>query len=170
MPTFDDRGCCVVSATDPYYHVLDFLDRSHYFCFQVAPQLYSRGWVDPRYRLITSQKIWQRRESNPGLWISGKTIINMDVFLWIPRTSPTLTKYEGSLLRTQTQPLVSNTRYLNVIHFFEPFFNIILPSKFSSREYSPFQFQPIVIDLMYFIRHPCVLQALVITSSMIWSP
>jgi hypothetical protein len=24
-----------------------FLDRSRYFFFQVAPQLYSRGWVDP---------------------------------------------------------------------------------------------------------------------------
>jgi hypothetical protein len=26
---------------------LDFLDRSRYFFFQVAPQLSSRGWVDP---------------------------------------------------------------------------------------------------------------------------
>jgi hypothetical protein len=28
-------------------HILGFLDRSRYFFFQVAPQLYSRGWVDP---------------------------------------------------------------------------------------------------------------------------
>jgi hypothetical protein len=27
--------------------ILGFLDRSCYFFFQVAPQLYSRGWVDP---------------------------------------------------------------------------------------------------------------------------
>jgi hypothetical protein len=27
--------------------ILGFLDRSRYFFFQVAPQLYSRGWVDP---------------------------------------------------------------------------------------------------------------------------
>jgi hypothetical protein len=35
--------CCVVSATDPYGSNFDFLDRSRYFFFQVAPQLYSRG-------------------------------------------------------------------------------------------------------------------------------
>jgi hypothetical protein len=37
----------VVSATDPYGSNLDFLDRSRYFFFQVIPQLYSRGGVDP---------------------------------------------------------------------------------------------------------------------------
>jgi hypothetical protein len=40
-------GCRVVSTTDPYGRILSFLDRSRYFSFQVAPQLYSRGWVDP---------------------------------------------------------------------------------------------------------------------------
>jgi hypothetical protein len=47
MPTFADRGCRVVRATDPYGRILGFLDRNRYFFFQVAPQLYSRGWVDP---------------------------------------------------------------------------------------------------------------------------
>jgi hypothetical protein len=28
-------------------NILGYLDRSRYFFFQVAPQLYSRGWVDP---------------------------------------------------------------------------------------------------------------------------
>jgi hypothetical protein len=28
---FADRGCHVVSVTDPYYRVLGFLDRSRYF-------------------------------------------------------------------------------------------------------------------------------------------
>jgi hypothetical protein len=32
---------------DPYGRILGFLDRSRYFFFQVAPQLYSRGCVDP---------------------------------------------------------------------------------------------------------------------------
>jgi hypothetical protein len=41
--TFADRRCCVVSVTDPYGNILGLLDRSRYFCFQVAPQLYSRG-------------------------------------------------------------------------------------------------------------------------------
>jgi hypothetical protein len=35
--------CHVVSAADPYGHILDFLDQICYFFFQVAPQLYSRG-------------------------------------------------------------------------------------------------------------------------------
>jgi hypothetical protein len=37
----------MVSVTDPYGGILGFLDRSRYFLFQVAPQLYSRGLVDP---------------------------------------------------------------------------------------------------------------------------
>jgi hypothetical protein len=41
VPTFDDRD--VVSVTDPHGRILGFLDRSRYFFFQVAPQLYSRG-------------------------------------------------------------------------------------------------------------------------------
>jgi hypothetical protein len=40
--TFADRRCHVVSVTDPYCRILGFLDRSRYFFFQVAPQLYSR--------------------------------------------------------------------------------------------------------------------------------
>jgi hypothetical protein len=31
FPTFADRGCHVVSVTDPYGRILGFLDRSHYF-------------------------------------------------------------------------------------------------------------------------------------------
>jgi hypothetical protein len=43
MSTFVDRGCCVVSVTDPYGRILAFLDRSRYVSSKVAPQLYSRG-------------------------------------------------------------------------------------------------------------------------------
>jgi hypothetical protein len=43
VPTFADGGCRVVTTTVPHYHILG----SRYFFFQVAPQLYSRGWVDP---------------------------------------------------------------------------------------------------------------------------
>jgi hypothetical protein len=43
VPTFADRGCHVVSVTNPYGCILGFLDRSLYFFFQVAPQLNSRG-------------------------------------------------------------------------------------------------------------------------------
>jgi hypothetical protein len=45
VPTFVDRGCHVVSVTDPYDRILGFLDKSRFF-YQLAPQLYSRGWVD----------------------------------------------------------------------------------------------------------------------------
>jgi hypothetical protein len=45
--TFADRECHVISPTDPYGRILDFLDRSRYCFFQVSPELYSRGWVDP---------------------------------------------------------------------------------------------------------------------------
>jgi hypothetical protein len=43
VPTFADKGCRVVSVTDPHGRILGFLDRSRYYFFQVAPQLYSRG-------------------------------------------------------------------------------------------------------------------------------
>jgi hypothetical protein len=43
VTTLTDRGGHVVSVTDPYGCNLGFLDRSCYFFFQVAPQLYSRG-------------------------------------------------------------------------------------------------------------------------------
>jgi hypothetical protein len=31
LPNFSDRGCHVVSVTDPYGRILGFLDRSRYF-------------------------------------------------------------------------------------------------------------------------------------------
>jgi hypothetical protein len=40
---FADRGCHVVSVTDPYGRILGFLDREPLLFYQVAPQLYSRG-------------------------------------------------------------------------------------------------------------------------------
>jgi hypothetical protein len=45
-PTFAERGCHVVSLTDPCCLNLSFLDRSRYFVFQGDPQ-YSRGRTDP---------------------------------------------------------------------------------------------------------------------------
>jgi hypothetical protein len=37
----------MASAMDFKGSNLDFLGWSHYYFFQAAPQLYSRGWVDP---------------------------------------------------------------------------------------------------------------------------
>jgi hypothetical protein len=42
VPTFADREWHGVSVTAHYGRILGFLDRSRYFFFQVAPQLYSR--------------------------------------------------------------------------------------------------------------------------------
>jgi hypothetical protein len=47
VSTLADGGCYMVSVTDPYSRIVEFLDRSRYFFFQVALQLYSWGWVDP---------------------------------------------------------------------------------------------------------------------------
>jgi hypothetical protein len=51
VPAFADRGWHVVSVTDPYGRILEILGGRRYFFFQVAPKLYSRGWVDPVYYL-----------------------------------------------------------------------------------------------------------------------
>jgi hypothetical protein len=40
---FEDKRCHVVSVTNPYDRILGFIDKSLYYFFQVAPQLYSRG-------------------------------------------------------------------------------------------------------------------------------
>jgi hypothetical protein len=37
----------MVSVTDSYGLILGFLGQDRYFFFQVAPQLYSQGCVDP---------------------------------------------------------------------------------------------------------------------------
>jgi hypothetical protein len=60
---FADRGCQEVSVTNPYGSILGFLDGSRYYFFQVAPQLYSRGWVDPVPELLFFS--CSARESNP---------------------------------------------------------------------------------------------------------
>jgi hypothetical protein len=46
----------VFSVTDPYGRNLGFLDRSRYFFFQVVPQIYSRGRVDPVPDLLLLRK------------------------------------------------------------------------------------------------------------------
>jgi hypothetical protein len=46
MPTERPPIVGEVSAEDPNARILGFLDRNRYFCFEVAPHLYSRGWVD----------------------------------------------------------------------------------------------------------------------------
>jgi hypothetical protein len=69
VPTFANWGCHVVSVTDPYGCILRFLDQSHYFFFQIVPQLYSRGWADPDL-WIYSHELWSLdHRGGPICWI-----------------------------------------------------------------------------------------------------
>jgi hypothetical protein len=47
MSTFADRRLSRGEIDGSLQLYSRFLDRSRYFFFQVAPQLYSRSWVDP---------------------------------------------------------------------------------------------------------------------------
>jgi hypothetical protein len=68
MPTFEDRGCRIVSTTDLYSRILCFLDRSRYYFFQVAPQLYSQGWVGPFQTHYVSENVVVPGEKSSILW------------------------------------------------------------------------------------------------------
>jgi hypothetical protein len=56
----------VVSVTDPYGRNLGFLDRSRYFFFQVAPQLYSEAEWTPLYTYYFPE--------NLDLWICSQEL------------------------------------------------------------------------------------------------
>jgi hypothetical protein len=75
VPTFADRGCQEVSVTDPCGRIFGFLDRSRYFFFQVAPQLYSRGWVDTVPDPLLLRKSGSTRNQTP---YSGSVARNAD--------------------------------------------------------------------------------------------
>jgi hypothetical protein len=53
-------------VTNPYGRILDFLDWSRYYFFQVTPQLYSWGWVDPVPDTLLFFFPCSARELNPG--------------------------------------------------------------------------------------------------------
>jgi hypothetical protein len=66
VPTFEGTGCHVVSVTNPYGCNLCFLDRNRYFLFQVAPQLYLRGWWTPfRTHYCSENLVAPRIETGP---------------------------------------------------------------------------------------------------------
>jgi hypothetical protein len=69
MPNFAYRGWHVASVTVPYCRILGYLDRRRYFFFQVAPQIYSGGWVDPMpdsllLRKPSSARNWNRNSGS----------------------------------------------------------------------------------------------------------
>jgi hypothetical protein len=76
--TFADRGCCVVSATDPPVVSLGFLDRNRYYFFQVAPQLSSRGWVDPVPDPLLLRTSGSAGNQTQDLWICSQKLWPLD--------------------------------------------------------------------------------------------
>jgi hypothetical protein len=78
VPTFSDRGCHLVSVTDPYCRILGFLNRSRQFFLSSSSSVVLTRLSGPRSRPTTSQKIWQRRESNPDLWICSQELWPVD--------------------------------------------------------------------------------------------
>jgi hypothetical protein len=68
VPTFADEGCRVISATDPYDRILDFL----------ALQLYSRGWVDPVPDPLLLGKSGRAGSRARDLWICSQELWPLD--------------------------------------------------------------------------------------------
>jgi hypothetical protein len=75
---FADRECRLASVTDPYYRILAFLDRSRYYFLQVAPQLYSRGWVDRIPDSLLLRKCGSAGNRNRDLWICSQELWPLD--------------------------------------------------------------------------------------------
>jgi hypothetical protein len=57
---------------------LYFLDRSRYIFFQVAPQLFSRGWVDPVPNPLLFRKSGSAENETRDLWICSQKLWPLD--------------------------------------------------------------------------------------------
>jgi hypothetical protein len=90
VPTFADKGCRVVNATDPHGRILGFLDRSSYYFFQVAPHFYSRGWVAPVPDPLLLRKSGSAGNRTRNLWICSHELWPLDhiggLFLFVMYT------------------------------------------------------------------------------------
>jgi hypothetical protein len=73
--TLADRGSRVVSATNPYDQ---FLGWNNYFFIQAAPQLSSRGWVDPVPDPLPLRKSCSARNRTRDLWICSQELRPLD--------------------------------------------------------------------------------------------
>jgi hypothetical protein len=67
----------MVSATDPLAVNLSFQDRSRYFFIQVAPQLSSRGCVDPVPDPLLLRKSGSAGNRTRNLWICSDTTVTI---------------------------------------------------------------------------------------------
>jgi hypothetical protein len=57
---------------------VEFLDQSRYFFFQGAPQLSSRGWVDPAPDWLLLRKSGSARNRTHDLWICSQKLWPLD--------------------------------------------------------------------------------------------
>jgi hypothetical protein len=69
---------------------LGFVDRSRYFFFQVAPQLWSRGWVDPVPDPLLVRKSGRAGNRTRDLWLCSQKLWPLDRqirgYKFIPKT------------------------------------------------------------------------------------
>jgi hypothetical protein len=77
----EGRGVVWSAWRIPYGRNFAFPDR--YFFLQVAPQLYSRGWVDH----VPDPLLLRKSESNPGLWICMRGTFGVPASAWPSRES-----------------------------------------------------------------------------------
>jgi hypothetical protein len=68
VPTFADKGVAWSAQRIPTVFNLGFVDRGRYFSIQVAPQLSSRGRVDPVPDPLLLRK------SNRDLWVCSQEL------------------------------------------------------------------------------------------------
>jgi hypothetical protein len=69
VATLADRGCRVVSATNPHGREFRFSRPEPLLSFQVAPQLSSRGWVGPVPDPLLLRKSGSAGSRTRDLWI-----------------------------------------------------------------------------------------------------
>jgi hypothetical protein len=78
VPVFADRECSTVSTMHSYGSFLGFLYWSHYYFFQVAPQLYSRDWVESIPDPLLLRKSGSAMNQTWDLWICSHELWPLD--------------------------------------------------------------------------------------------
>jgi hypothetical protein len=68
----------VVSSTDSHDHIMEFLDQSCYYFFGVAPELYSRGCMDPVSEPLLLRTCSSAENRTQGLWICSQELWLLD--------------------------------------------------------------------------------------------
>jgi hypothetical protein len=78
VSTLADKGCHVVSVTDPHGGIQDFIDRSRYFFLRVARQLHSRGRVNLVPDPLLLRKYGSAGNRTRNLWVCRQELWPLD--------------------------------------------------------------------------------------------